>query len=88
MKRTFLLPLLALSIVSCSNFTDEQAAAAQFVCECIDKDENEIGDPGILYHICFEEQAKEKFDKSIFADEGYANALFETCPEKNLVSEQ
>lgn len=88
MKKLLLIPFAGILISSCANYTSDQEAAAKFVCDCMEKDENEIGDPEILYHICFEEQAKQQFDKSVFADEGYANAIFEICPEQNLVSEQ
>jgi len=88
MKQFFLLGFLVIVGASCSNFTDEQRTAAKFVCDCIETDEYEIGDPKILYHICFEKQAKEKFDKSVFEGDGFANALFKTCPEQNLVTEK
>lgn len=87
MKKLLFLPLAGLLITGCASFTPEQQEAAEFVCDCMDKDENGIGDPDMLYFICYEEQAKQQFDKSVFADEGYANALFEICPDQNLVSE-
>ncbi len=87
MKKVLFLMLTVFIISSCSNYTSDQEAAAKFVCECMEKDENEIGDPEMLYYICYEEQAKQEFDKSVFADEGYANALYEICPDQNLVSE-
>ena len=88
MKKLPILFLTMLFAVSCSNYTTEQEEAAKFVCECMEKDENGIGDPEMLYYICYEEQATQQFDKSVFADEGYANALHAICPEQNLVSEE
>jgi hypothetical protein len=87
MKKLLLIPIAGLMIASCSSYTADQEAAAKFVCDCMEKDENGIEDAGILYYVCFEEQAKQQFDKAVFSDDGYANALNEICPEQNLVSE-
>lgn len=87
MKKLLIIPFTGLLIASCANYTADQEAAAKFVCDCMEKDEAGVEDAGILYYICYEEQAKQEFDKSVFADDGYANALNEICPEQNLVSE-
>jgi hypothetical protein len=87
MKKILLLPFVSLLLVRCSNYTADQENAAKFVCDCMERDLNGIEDTGILYYVCFEEQAKQQFDSSVFADNGYANALNEICPEQNLVSE-
>ncbi len=65
---------------SCADYTKEQGEAADFMCDCLSK---EGEDPDILYYICNEE-SEAKFDKSVFADDGYARAMAEKCPDKML----
>lgn len=85
MKKSILfIGVLMLVVSSCSNYSKEQGDAAQAMCDCMSKDE---ADKDMLYFMC-EEELNQNFDKTIFADEGYAAALKEKCPDNEvLVSE-
>lgn len=89
MRKIIGLSSIAIVLAGCSNYTVEQGEAASFLCECMHDgiEGEEIEDKDILYYMCDELQ-KSKFDKAVFSDEGYAKALFEKCPEQNLVSEE
>lgn len=79
-----ILPALALGLMTaCASYTEEQGKAADFMCECMSDTEQ---DKDILYYICNEE-AKAKFDKSVFVDEGYSKAMAEKCPDVAVVTE-
>ncbi|MFK8037585.1 MAG: hypothetical protein AB8B74_04795 [Crocinitomicaceae bacterium] len=89
MRKIFGLSSIAIVLMGCSNYTAEQSEAATFLCDCMSNgiEGEEIEDKDILYYMCDELQ-KSKFDKTVFSDEGYAKALFEKCPDQNLVSEE
>lgn len=89
MKKVLGFSIVSLMLIGCSNYTVEQEEAASFLCDCMSEgiEGEEIDDKDILYYMCDELQ-KSKFDKAVFSDEGYAKALFEKCPEQNLVSEE
>ncbi len=83
MKRRILFFGLLLGFASCENYTKEQSEAADFMCDCMtvtDKD----ADVDVLYFGCSEE-AENKFDKSVFSDEGYLKALIEKCPDNSIL---
>jgi len=77
MKKSIMCLALVSFFVSCASYTEEQGKAADFMCECLSK---ETDDLEILRFECNDE-VESKFDKTVFIDEGYSNALEEKCPD-------
>lgn len=66
---------LGLILTSCGGYTDEQSKAADEFCGCMEKE----GDFDILWLEC-DMEISSKYNKEIFADEGWSLALEEKCP--------
>lgn len=78
MKKIAILSVLSIGLFSCASYTEDQGAAAADFCDCMENGAS--GDFDIDFYECTVEQ-DENYDNEIFADEGYALALDETCPD-------
>lgn len=78
MKKIGVLSFLALGIMSCSSYTEDQGKAAQDFCDCMAKET--VGDFSIDFYEC-DLEVRANHDNLIFADEGYSLALDEKCPD-------
>jgi hypothetical protein len=75
MKKIFFAATSALFLASCAGYSDEQSKAADEFCTCMEKD----GDFDIIFFEC-DLEIMSKYDRAIFADEGWGLALEEKCP--------
>lgn len=78
MKKIAIFSIISIGIFSCASYTEDQGKAAEEFCECMDK--QTIGDFDIDFFECSMSQ-NENYDNEIFADEGYALALDDKCPD-------
>ena len=82
-KRIFALSIIAVGVVACGGYTEEQAKAADKYCDCMENAEPVTGDEEMDFAINFAEceiSLLEEYDGEIMADEGWALALEEKCP--------
>lgn len=78
MKKLAIVSILSIGMFSCASYTEEQGSAASDFCECMENGAS--GDFDIDFYECTVQQ-NENYDNEIFADEGYALALDEACPD-------
>ena len=78
MKKIAIFLMISIGVFSCASYSEDQGKAAEEFCECMDK--STVGDFDIDFFECSMEQ-NENYDNEIFADEGYALALDDKCPD-------
>jgi len=78
MKKIVLSIGIAMSLVACGGYSDDQATAAEELCTCIENDA--YGNFDINFFEC-DLELKEKYSTEIFEEGSWVQALEEKCPE-------
>ena len=74
----------AFTITSCGGYSEEQAAAADDFCSCMENGSAATGDEDMDFAINFAEcdiKINEDHGGEVMADDGWALALEEKCPD-------